>query len=379
MVDGVVIGVDNIAKELCDRCNVTVFTVAPANKNKTDTLPHPYNVVRCKSKSIFFLDYDLPTPGQDKAFQKTLNESNLDLVYFHSPMCLAKYAIKYAKKHNIPILSHMHSQYREDFYRATKSKLLSKLLLNRIMKYYNQSDCAIAVNEFTQNLFTKEYGLTAPSKVIYNGTYMTPLENLATAKNEINAKYNLEENEKILLFVGRINKLKNIDFTLKALTILKEKYTNFKYLIVGSGKDTAYFQKRVNKLNLNQNVLFLGKITDGEDLKKIYARADLFLFPSKYDTDGVVKIEAAAQGTPSVLLSNTGASSAIKHNQTGYISNHTPEEYANTIYEALTNTEQYKQICENIKTDLYRTWQQPANEVYALMLSELAKKNKHTN
>ena len=133
MVDGVVTDVDNLATILSETCNVTVFTVKPADKSKKDEREHAYKVVRAKSSSLFFLDYDLPRPGSDKEFLKILNESDLDAVYFHSPMSLAKHAIKYAKSKNIPIISHMHSQYKRDFMRATHSRLLTKILLKIII------------------------------------------------------------------------------------------------------------------------------------------------------------------------------------------------------------------------------------------------------
>ncbi|MBE7073475.1 MAG: glycosyltransferase family 4 protein [Clostridiales bacterium] len=375
MVDGVVTVVDNLATLLSDKCDVTVFTVAPADKTKVDTKEHKYNVVRCKSSKLFFLDYDLPRPGSDKVFLQELNNSDLDLVYFHSPMSLAKYAIKYAKEKNIPIMSHMHSQYKRDFKRATHSKLLTNILMNKIMKVFNESDCAVAVNEWTEELYLKEYGLTCPTRVIYNATNMTPLENIELAKEEINKEYGLSKDEKIFLFVGRINKLKNIAFTIDALKLLNKKYQNFKFLIVGSGKDSESFKKQAKALGIEDKVVFVGRVMDIEKLKKLYARADLFLFPSKYDTDGLVKMEAAAQGTPTVFIDGTGAASSITPDETGFISDDNIEDFADTIFKAITDKALYNKVSKNVTTQVYRTWYQSADEVYKLMLELIGKKN----
>lgn len=379
MVDGVVNVLDNQAKLLSKWFDITVFTVKPADKNKKDTIEHPYKVVRCKSSSIFFLDYDLPRPSSDKEFKKILDESNLDLVYIHSPMYVGKAGVKYAKKKGIPIICHLHSQFKKDFYRATHSRLLTKMLLANIMKTFNQSDVAVAVNEFTRDLFTKEYKLKAPVKVVYNATDMTKIENIDKAKEDINKEYNLKPDEKVFLYVGRINKLKGLDLVLDSLAILKEKYTNFKYLIVGGGGDLDYFKNKVTKLKLTDNVIFVGKVMDREKLKAIYARANLFLFPSHYDTDGLVKFEAASQNTPTVFVENTGAASSIIDNETGFIAKNNAQSFADKIYSVVTNKKLYNHVSEKVYTDLYRTWEDSAKEIKDLILSTIKEKRGKNN
>lgn len=373
MVDGVVNVLDNHAKILSKWFDVTVFTVSPT-KNKQDETEHPYRVVRCKSAPIFFLDYDLPMPSLDKNFNKILKESNLDLVYFHSPMYVSKKGVRYAKKHNIPIICHLHSQFKRDFYRATHSKILTKMLLNSIMNTFNQSDVAVAVNEFTRDLFINEYKLKVPTKIIYNATDMTPVENIEQAKTIVNEKYGLDPNEKIFLFVGRVNKLKNIDIALDALALLKKKFQKFKFLIVGSGGDLNYFKNRVEKLNLRSNVMFIGKVMDRELLKDLYARSDLFLFPSEYDTDGLVKFEAASQHTPTIFIENTGAASSIVDNETGFIVANDPQKFAEKIFNIVTDDSLYQHVSQNVFDGLYRTWEDSAKEVRDLIFELLNKK-----
>ena len=110
---------------------------------------------------------------------------------------------------------------------------------------------------------------------------------------------------------------------------------------------------------------------DKEKLKKIYARADLFLFPSQYDTDGLVKMEAAAQKTPTVFVEGTGAASSIIDKETGYISNSTPEGFAETVYQAITDEELYNKISQNVFEKVYRTWDKSAKEVYDLIVEKI--------
>ncbi len=376
MIDGVITVVDNIAKSLIDKLDVTVFTISPYGKQK-DTINHPYKVVRCKSFPLPNLDYDIPMPNFDKQFKRELKLQNLDLVYCHSPVYMASQAIKYAKKHKIPVLAHLHSQYKRDIYRATHSKLLTNIVLKIFLKNFNKCDCAIAVNEFTANLFKNEYHLKVPIKIIYNATDMLPVEDKKSAFNLINERYSLKPEEKVLLYVGRINKLKNIDLILESLQILIQKMSNVKLLLVGNGNDEDYFRKKIQDLKIENNVIFAGKITDRKLLQCIYSRADLFLFPSHYDTDGLVKIEAASQGTPTVFVENTGASSSIKDNLTGFIAKNDKFSYSNKIFEVLQNKDLYDKASKNIQTMLYRTWQDSASEIYDIIV-KMIESNKQT-
>ena len=373
MMDGVINVVDNLAKILKDKLDITIFTIKP--RGKVDTIEHPYKVVRCKSMALPGLDYDMPLPSFDRKFKKTLKDSTLDLVYCHSPVYMASQAIKYAKKHNVPVLAHLHSQFKQDIYRAVRLKGLTNIILKVFLKNFNKADKAIAVNEFTKELFENEYHLKTPITVVYNATDMLPLENQSKAIDFVNEKYKFGADEKILLFVGRINKLKNIDLILDSASVLTKSFNNFKLLLVGSGGDEDYFKKKTSDLKLEDKVIFAGKVTDRDELRAIYLRADLFLFPSRYDTDGLVKLEAASQGTPTVFIENTGAVSSIKDNITGFVAKDDKFSFAKKIEEALTDKELYNYVCQNVKNKLYRTWQDSAQEIYEIIL-KMVKENR---
>ena len=119
MADGVIMVVDNYARRLTKYANVIVFVPEYSNK-KFDDKTLPYKVVRCHSFKVPFLDYSLAIPKYDKNFSKILDQYKLDIVHIHSPFTIGKAGLEYAKKHHIPCIATMHSQFKQDFKKAFK-------------------------------------------------------------------------------------------------------------------------------------------------------------------------------------------------------------------------------------------------------------------
>ncbi|MBQ7579653.1 MAG: glycosyltransferase [Clostridia bacterium] len=368
MVDGVIMVVDNYAKRLAKFCDVTVFTLKPVKKSDKT---YPYKVVQCKSIKIGTLDYELPVPDLDSKFLKTLENSDLDIVHIHSPFAIGRLGVDYAYKHNIPAIVTMHSQYKKDFYTATKSKFLTKSILKEVMNTYNRCDEYYAVNQKIAQIYL-DYGSLHLPKVQRNGTDFVPIKNTQEALNLVNKTYNLNPNENVFLFVGRINKIKNIFFLVDGLSKLKNR--NFKMMFVGDGQDMEALKAHIHKKGLDENVILTGKIMDRELISAIYLRAKLFLFPSTYDASSLVQIEAASQKTPTLFIRGSATSSTVTEDVNGYMCEETPEKFAEKIEEILADEEKYNNVCENAFKDLYVSWDDCVSEMYAKYLYHI---NRH--
>lgn len=354
MVDGVVMVVDNYARRLTEIADVTVFTTKP--RKKYDDSKFPYKVVRCPKIPLYGLDYDCPLPNLSRKFKIQIDLGDFDIVHIHSPFGVGKAGVKYAKKHNIPVVATMHSQYKKDFLKETHNcKWLSNILLKKIMKVFNSCDECWAVNQNVANIYYKEYGAKTLPIVHNNGTDLEPLESKDFIK-ELKSKYNIQKDEKTFLFVGRLTVLKNIDFIVRSLKILKSRNFKFKMLFIGSGPDEEKLKSLINSLQLNNDVLLLGRIMDRTDIAKHYALADLFLFPSMYDCSSLVQIEASSQHTPTVFLKDAATADTVTHNVNGYLSESSEEDYANCIEEIFKNEKKYKEVADNSFNDLYLSW-----------------------
>lgn len=380
MIDWVVSVVHNYWIELSKYANVIVFVPRYLGKAYDDK-KFPYKIVRCASLQIPFFDYALPIPKLDITFKRDLEKYKLDIVHVHSPFTIWRIWQEYAQRHNIPCIATMHSQFKQDLQKEVKSEFLSNFINeNLIIKFFELCNECRAVNSEIARIFHEDYGYKWKPKVMNNATEMQPVTDLKLAKNFINNKYNIWDDEKVFLFVWRINILKNILFIADAIKILKEKrpWLKFKMLYVWSWEDEWKLKRYIKKMKLENNAILCWRCTDRQELAYYYARADLFLFPSSYDASSIVQIEAASQNTPWVFLKWAATTATITDNVNWFLSEQSPQDYADKIIEILENTQLYDEVSKNAKRDLYKNRESCIQEVYPLYLQWIQKKKNNS-
>lgn len=361
MVDGVIKVVDNYARRLTNYCDVVVFCPDTGQVEKA----LPYQVEQCSSLPFLTNDYSVPLSALDPFFDAGIIRSGIDLVHIHSPFTIGMAGVAYAKVHGLPVVATLHSQYRQDFEQNLHFKLSTSLAMDGIMRVFNACDECWAVNGGIKELYQRDYGLTAPCKVRLNATDHVPVSDPAAAAREVNARYGIPADATVFLFVGRINFIKNIDFTVRALARAKELgLSNFRMLFAGKGQDEEKLAALVQELGLTQEVVMCG-LTDKPMLEKLYSRASLFLFPSLYDANSLVQIEAACQGTPTVFLEGARTAATVTPGVNGYVSPATEEAYAHTLLDILADKDGYARVCAAAHRDLYLSWDDVVRDVHA--------------
>ena len=365
MVDGVIKVVDNYARRLLQYGEVVVFCPETHGFSKEDDEALPYKVVRCTSLPLFNLDYDLPAPVLDPVFEAQLIRSGIDIVHIHSPFAVGIAGVLYGKLHRLPVIATLHSQYKQDFEKALKLKPSLDIAMSGIMRVFNACDECWAVNGGIQDLYVHEYGLTAPCKVRLNATDHRPVEDPREAARIVDSTYGIPSDATVFLFVGRINFIKNIDFTVRALARAKAMgLKNFRMLFAGRGQDEDKLAALVRELDLGEEVVMCG-LTDREMLERLYSRAKLFLFPSLYDANSLVQIEAACQSTPTVFLAGARTAATVTPGVNGYVSAPGEDNYARTILDILADEKAYLRVSDAARRDLYLNWDDVVKDVYA--------------
>ena len=365
MVDGVIKVVDNYARRLIQYCDVVVFCPETRGYSKAEDEKLPYKVVRCNALPMLHLDYDIPTPVLDPLFEAKLIASGIDIVHIHSPFSVGLAGVVYAKLHKLPVVATLHSQYKQDFEKPLKFKPALNVAMDSIMRVFNACDECWAVNEGIRELYLNEYGLTAPCKVRLNATDHRPVADPAAAARCVNETFGIPADATVFLFVGRINFIKNIDFTIRSLARAKEMgLKNFRMLFAGKGQDEEKLAALVKEQGLTDEVVMCG-LTDKEMLEKLYTRAKLFLFPSLYDANSLVQIEAACQGTPAVFLEGARTAATVTAGVNGYVSAPGEDNYARLILDILADEPGYRKVSEAARRDLYLNWDDVVRDVYA--------------
>ena len=351
LVDGVVSVLHNYATHLQKDWNVIVC--APAHRHKQQE--QDYLVLSCNSHYLKFINYSYGTPAADRRFVGLLEQAKIDLVHLHSPFMLGAFGLRLAKKRNIPVIATFHSQYKQDFMRYTKSKVVTNFLLESIMKVFRQTDCVYTMHEYSKNTLLS-YGYDGEVRFLPNATNERYPEDPAPYLARVNEAYNLGDKKNILLFVGRITRVKDIFFILEILDKLPAEFP-FHMIFVGGGPDEKELQKRTEELGLSDRVTFTGNIGDRELLKAFYLRSDLFLFPSRYDVSSIVQIEAAAQKLCGLFRRGSVTSCTVRDNETGFLCEGGAEDFADKILEIFSTPGLLARVSEGAHEKLYVSWE----------------------
>jgi glycosyltransferase involved in cell wall biosynthesis len=136
----------------------------------------------------------------------------------------------------------------------------------------------------------------------------------------------------MLLFVGRVAFEKNISFLLEMTKVLIEKHPDALLVVAGQGPAEKSLHKLAADLGLDNNIKFIGYLDRNTELNACYQAADIFVFSSKSETQGLVLLEAMAQGTPVVAISELGTASILIEGKGALIAADNIEGFADKVH-----------------------------------------------
>ncbi len=276
--------------------------------------------------------YRAGIPAWDGAYRRTVHAMKFDILHTHSPFFVGAEARRLARRDRIPLVATFHSKYYDDFLKATHSKHIARAVVAYIARFYETCDEVWAVNEQTGDVL-KSYGYRGSPVVMPNGTDLFTVT--PEGKRAAFLQYQIPEGVPVLIFAGQQNLKKNPDSVLRACALLKAQGQKTFLIMVGTGPDLGKIKALARELSLERDVLFTGFLSERELLMALYERADLMVFPSLYDNAPMVVREAAAMGTPALLIEGSCSAEGIVHGENGYLCVNTPEAIAAGIAQAL--------------------------------------------
>ncbi len=326
-----------------------VLVVAPDYHKPFEDNALPFKVVRSRGLKVSKNEI-WAFPGLGKRVKKALDEFKPEVLHAHTLGTMTGYAIKYAKKNNLPLVSTIHTKFKYCFEHVVKFSPIVHFLLRRITKRANKADLLTSVSN-SMIAEMNSYGLKKPLTIIRNGNDIKELVQVEKNKND---KFTL-------LYVGLIIDYKNLGFSLEVLSELKKIDDNFVFYMVGRGAHEKKFKRYAKKLGLENNVIMTGAITDKQKLKEYYNKADMLLFTSVFDNDSLVLIEAAENQVPAIVLENTGSAERFIDGKTGFIASTDKKEFALKISELMKDSKKVSEVGKS-SIEICIPWSQIASE-----------------
>lgn len=309
-------GVGRVTQSYCETLTAMgheAWYIAPHAPNVAESYTFP--VLLQQSVKLPGEPFRVGLPGIDLRYRRRLEDIPFDIVHAQSPFSAGDEALRIARRRGVPLVSTFHSKYYQDFYDKTKSKAIAQGVVNHIVRFYNKCDGVWTVNHATAEVL-RSYGYRGEIRIMENGTNREPLS--PAGAQALHHRVQLGS-DSVLLFVGQHNYKKNIHGILDACARLKAQGTRFELVTAGDGPDMEAIRREVAEKGLAGQTHLLGFMSNREELMALFHRADLLVFPSVYDNAPMVLREAAAMGTPAVVVRGSCAAEGINDGVNGFV------------------------------------------------------------
>lgn len=280
---------------------------------------------------VFQPEMRLASPISIEAL-RLIDSVELDVVHSHDPFAIGLYGLNVAKLHRIPYIHTYHTLYPEYVHYVWETKL-TKRLAERLSRDFCQQCSSIVAPSTKIERYLREWGVTVPIDIIATGVdverYSTPDPE---AVERIRARLDLAPEERVLVFMGRLGREKNVEMLLRALW--HSHLPNIRLVIAGDGPHREELESIVDELDLQTRVSFLGYV-HGADAVATYHVADAFAFASTTETQGLVIGEAMAAGLPVIAVEDLAVEDFVVSGRTGLVVPGRPEDLAHAFDELL--------------------------------------------
>lgn len=298
-LSGVTISINLLRNELV-KLGHDVFVLAP---NYPDSEEIHENIIRTPSIPSHYPGFRMSIPFLNKV-------PRLDIVHAHSPFGMGVWAKAVSMYQKAPLIYTFHTLFTRyaHHFPLLPHNFTKQITVGYIRLFCNACERILAPSEMTRRAL-KAWQVRQPIQVVPTGI---DLESLVV-REDIRMKHRIPRGAKVLLFVGRITREKNIDFLMRAFIKLYKRNTNIYLILVGDGP-------LLNNIKRQRipNLLLPGKI-NRRKIFSYYAAADLFVFASQSETQGLVLAEAKAMGLPVVAIFSGGISDVVRAGIDGYV------------------------------------------------------------
>lgn len=354
VIDGVANAVVNYGKEITSHGGKAAV-VTPYYPNVDDSV-FPFPVLRYPSiDSTKLVGYRTGVPLSAE-LMANIESRHFDLIHSHCPVISTLLARMLRERLNVPLVFTYHTKFDIDIANAIHGKLLQEASIRFLVDNISACDEVWTVSRGAgENLRSLGYEgdyLVMPNGVDFPAGRL-PEDRIAAATADLDLPRDLP----LFLFVGRMMWYKGIRIILDALKALKDGGTDFRMVFIGKGTDEEEIHRYAQSLGLMDKVIFHAPVYDREVIRAWYCRADLFLFPSTFDTNGLVVREAAACGLASVLITGSCAAEDVTDGQNGFFIQENAQSMAEMLRILAPDRQRMRRVGENAQKEIYLSWE----------------------
>jgi glycosyltransferase involved in cell wall biosynthesis len=315
---GVEVSIETFRKNL-EKAGHKVFVYAPAVPGYADRNPR---VFRLKSVRVIETpEMRLAFPIVEDGHIRNLTRFHLDIVHVHTPFTLGLLGRYIAGYQHVPMVYTHHTHYPEYAKAYFKERVVLPFLAKALSAWFaNGCDAVIAPSPKIKTLLTA-YGVQRPIHVLPTGIRLERFKRsrmCGKRARRLRSRLGIAEAAEVVLFVGRLGREKNVEFLIRAFAALTRIRRNVVFVLVGDGPITDQLQALASSLSPEKTVIFTGAVPHS-NIAPYYQAADLFLFSSLTDTQGIVVLEAIGSGLPVVALRDAALTPMVKNGRNGYL------------------------------------------------------------
>ncbi|MBQ9228369.1 MAG: glycosyltransferase [Eubacterium sp.] len=357
-------GVNTVIKFYADYINRDLgeaVIITPDNPNKKDYI-FPYPVYRYKSLFTFGEGYPVGWPFK-RQYAEDIVGMDFDLLHSHCPVATSYFFRRVNRIKRIPTILTYHTKFEYDIDARVKSLAIRQKAYTMIGKDIRCADEVWVTSQGTADSL-KIMGYEGDYVVMPNGCDLPKITATEEEKAIIRRKHQIPANIPIFIFVGRLMWYKNLRLIADAMKLLKDRGRDFRMLFLGIGPGEKALRRYCAKIGIEDKVILTGMINNRRELQLYYAAAELLIFPSLFDTNGLVVREAAASATPSVLVRDSCAAEGIVDGETGFICFESPHSYAEAIDKILDNKDLLARVGQKAQDNIYISWEESIRRAY---------------
>lgn len=307
----------------------------------TDKMQIEYDVehaiIRLPARHVLFDPEDrLIKSGCFQGLLEILRPCGIDIIHVQTPFVAHRFGVKLAGILNLPCVETYHTFFEEYFHHyipLVPKRILRSLSQRFSVRQCNQLDAVIVPSTAMKNVLS-EYGVKTEINIIPTGLRISEFEGGNGPR--FRKTHGIAANRPLLVFIGRVALEKNIHFLLDMLVVVKQQIPDVLLIIAGEGPARKTLQKYTHKLDLTDNVMFVGYMSREQELLDCYRAGQAFVFSSRTETQGLVLLEALACGLPVISTAVMGTIDVLDDQEGGcLIANEDVDDFGGKVIKLL--------------------------------------------